>query len=374
MCAQAYRDALKLAKGEKALAHAMLLGWLGLLRGMRDQLDAALATLDALSVENANLEGGILEYQAALQSIAKEVGRKSASVAKGMSGEPLCEAVSGDVTAALKDLGNSNNLSRVLEIYHLGLEDVHTDLLAAADGSLPTADAGKARALLENALDGDTQRLRRHIFDTLDTLEEPASYKQLDPANRDRAACASQYAQQVQRGVLDLIKDNFGMASELRPLKVRPLLPAQAPRVSGLGDENVCTDVFTFFSPSLVVSPLQVYKDALVQMHDDIIDSLDDVPLDDSGSLATSGAYGSGALGLPKAADVAASVNDDLQYTLRARDDLAQTLEEKAALKAALEALQAQNAMLEANLKDSEQGAGRLDEKVGVLSAACHYF
>ena len=221
----------------------MLLGWLGLLRGMRDQLDAALASLDALSLENANLEGGVLEYQAALQTIAKEVGRKSAAVAQDMSGEPLCEAVTEDVTAALKDLGSSHNLGRVLEIYHLGLEVVHTDLLAAADGSLPTAEADKARALLENALDGDTQRLRRHIFDTLDSLGETAAPdKRLDPANTERAACAAQYAQQVQRGVLDLIKDNFGMASELRPLKVRSSLPSAAslPR-----NENLCTDVFT---------------------------------------------------------------------------------------------------------------------------------
>ena len=198
----------------------MLLGWLGILRATRAELDNALAGLDTQALESAKLEGGMLEYQAALQEIAEEVGRKSASIAKDLAGEPLCDAVREDVTAALKDLGDSRNLGQVLEVYHAGLEDVHNDLLAAAEGPDSSSGAvkGELGALVESAVDGDTKRLRSYIFDSLDSLKDLGSAAkdgEEGPENSERATCAAQYAQQVKGTLQNCLQDTLGAKADL---------------------------------------------------------------------------------------------------------------------------------------------------------------
>ena len=202
----------------------MLLGWLGILRATRAELDNALAGLDTQAVESAKLEGGLLEYQAALQEIAEEVGRKSASIAKDLEGEPLCDVVREDVSAALKDLDDSRNLGQVLEVYHAGLEDVHNDLLAAAEG--PGSSGGAAIKggvpLVESALDGDAKGLRSYIFDTLDSLKGLGAAndgRAKDPENTERTARAAQYAQQVRDTLEQCLEGKLGAKADLEALE-----------------------------------------------------------------------------------------------------------------------------------------------------------
>ena len=313
---------LNTARGEKALTQAILLGWLDLFRKVRDQLGEALAKLDGTEAENGDLSDLAGNYEEALRDIAAKLDRPASRDAGSMQGEELSAAVKADVGHALADLDAAQQLCRVLEMYHVGLEDVHTALLATAEG----VPANASPHLLENALDGDTQQLRQFIRDGLDA-QQAAADEEPDPESERQVVCAAQYAQQVRQAVLDLAAERAGLDTELRPLSI--------------------------------------YKDAVQQMHKDIIASLDNPPAE--AADATTAAVPDSSTASPD--DVADAVRKELEYAVKVADDLAQTLAEKEALRKAVSKLEPEAVALGLNLDNSEKAAARLDEEVADLKA-----